>query len=94
MHIGSGWRSMTALRRSVCLAVGVVLVALSGQVAWAAPGDMTLVSRASGANGVKGDCGSYLPPRRGREHDDACQPRQRRGGGPGQPGLVRRVDFW
>ena len=45
MQCGSGWRSMTALRRSVCLAVGVVLVALSGQVAWAAPGDMTLVSR-------------------------------------------------
>lgn len=61
MQFGSGWRSMTALRRSVCLAVGVVLVTLSGEVAWAAPGDMTLVSRASGANGVKGNCGSYGP---------------------------------
>ena len=61
MQFGSGWRSMTALRRSVCVVVGVVLVALSGQVAWAAPGDMTLVSRASGANGVKGNCVSFGP---------------------------------
>ena len=62
MQIGLGWRSVSAPRCGVCAAALAVALTLSAACrAWAAPGDTTLVSRASGTTGATGNGLSQFP---------------------------------
>jgi Tol biopolymer transport system component len=62
MGVGLGWRRVSAIRCGACAVVVAAAVALfiAGR-AWAAPGDTTLVSRASGPTGVAGNGVSGFP---------------------------------
>ena len=62
MEVGLGWRSGSAARCGLCAVAAGVAVAVAGAgVASAAPGETTLVSRATGAGGVAGNARSGFP---------------------------------
>jgi len=62
MRVSARWRSFSAARCGVCAAaLAVPLTLFAACLAWAAPGDTTLVSRASGTTGATGDGLSQFP---------------------------------
>ena len=62
MEVGLGWRSGSAARCGLCVVAAAAAVAVAGAgVASAAPGETTLVSRATGASGVAGNGTSGFP---------------------------------
>src|SRR5262245_32743719 len=62
MEVGLGWRLGAAVPCGVCSGVVGAIASLAAvSPAWAAPGDTTLVSRASGIGGAKGNHWSLRP---------------------------------
>src|SRR4029079_1229959 len=62
MRVSARCRSFSAARCGVCAAaLAVPLTLFAACLAWAAPGDTTLVSRASGTTGATGDGLSQFP---------------------------------